>query len=321
MRYQEMKKLLVNLLSELCCNVKNHLIKSYNNIVFNLTTIIAYSAYLRLMRLDKPKAWLLIGLPTWWTILLSTNNYYEILKHFIIFALGALVMRSAGCIVNDIIDYKTDSKVERTKNRPIASGELSLIKAIILLAFLLSIALLLLFLLPIRVFNIGLFGLIGVILYPMTKYFTYFPQVILGFVFNLGVLIAWYSINNFTTFTPILLYLGAILWTIGYDTIYGHQDSADDLKVGVKSLSLKLGKDTPSVVWKLYKVACISIWLAGFNSHLNLLFSLIMAIATYMLYLQTETVDINNPQDCTKKFNSNTDFAWLIFFGILLGKL
>jgi len=156
------------------------------------------------------------------------------------------------------------------------------------------------------------------VLYPFMKYITYFAQVILGVVFNVGVLVVWYAIKPSLTITPILIYMSAVFWTIGYDTIYGHQDRDEDIKMGVKSLSIKLMDRTSTVVWNLYKMAAISLWLTGLGGNTSLLFTAIMGLVMYLLYQEIETLDINDPANCREKFRSNIEIGVLIFIGMLI---
>ena len=277
--------------------------------------------YSRLMRLDKPVGIYLTLLPSLWAIAFAAKSTLWMLWLFIVFTFGAIIVRGAGCILNDIADKDLDSKVERTKSRPLASGELTVKEAYKFLFMLLGAGFLLLLTLPLPAIVIGLFSIIPIAAYPFFKRFTYFPQVMLGFVFNLGVLMGWYSADSTVSYIPFVLYFGCVLWTIGYDTIYAHQDKIDDQKIGIKSMALVLGEDTSKIVWRLYIFAIVIIGIVSLNAHMNFIFYLFATMGAYHLYWQTETLDIHNPKDCNNKFKSNVQFAVIILIGILVGRL
>lgn len=276
--------------------------------------------YAKLMRLDKPVGYILLLLPCLWAIAFAAKTYQQMIFPAIIFSAGAIIMRSAGCIINDIIDRDLDAEVERTKTRPLANGTVSLKEALILVAILLALALALLYLLPQEARYIGVFSIIPITIYPLMKRFHYYPQVFLGFVFNLGVLMAWFSTSQIPSIVALLLYIAAVCWTIGYDTIYAFQDIEDDIKIGVKSLAIKYGENAPKMIWKLYQFVIIALMLVGLNMQLNFGFYLIALIGWYHLYWQVEYWDLKSPKDCALRFRSNTLFGIIMLLAILIGK-
>lgn len=277
--------------------------------------------YARLMRLDKPVGIYLTLLPALWAIAFAAHSILWGVWLFVVFAIGALLVRGAGCVINDIIDRDLDAKVERTANRPLASGELSVAEAYYLLGGLLLAAFLLLLTLPKIAIYIGIFAIIPIAIYPWMKRITFFPQIFLGFVFNLGVLIGWFSADPRLSIVAFVLYAGAILWTIGYDTIYAFQDIEDDRKAGVKSMALYLEEDAGPAIWKIYVVTLLCIVMTGLNMHMNILFYLFMCIAAYQLYWQIETLDTSNKKDCAAKFFSNVHFGLIVLAAIIIGRI
>ena len=202
--------------------------------------------FIEVTRLNKPIGFLLLFWPCAWGLTLgyyfekSDDNYFY---YLFLFFLGSVLMRSAGCIVNDIVDKKIDTKVLRTKNRPIASGSLNKNLAWIYILILCSLAFLILIQFNFLTIYLGIFSMIFAFTYPFMKRFTYWPQLFLGFTFNWGIVMAWTAVTNEITYLPILLYIGAIFWTLGYDTIYGLQDISDDEVIGVKSTAIKFKKN------------------------------------------------------------------------------
>lgn len=279
------------------------------------------SVYWRAMRMDKPAGIGLALLPSLWALAFAAEALWQILVYFPLFIIGAVVTRGAGCVINDLADRKFDIHVERTASRPIASGELSVRDALYFLAVLLTVALCILLLLPKTAILIGLFTMVPIVLYPYMKRFTYFPQIFLGLTFNLGVLIGWYTIKTTPSFTPIVLYISAVCWTIGYDTIYAHQDKTYDKEIGVKSMALKLEDKTPEALWTLYKLAGLFLALVGLLTHMNLLYYVGWGIAFYHLYWQTQTLKLDNPKNCAAKFESNVIFGLIILASALIGRL
>lgn len=276
--------------------------------------------YARLMRLDKPVGIYLPLLPALWAIGLGSTSWLQLIVFFILFSIGAVIMRGAGCVINDLIDKNIDALVKRTKLRPLASKEVSVKKALIFLAILLAISLAILVCLPKAAIILGIICVILSILYPFMKRITYYPQIFLGVVFNMGALIGWYSVQTGISYPPVIIYVACIFWTIGYDTIYAYQDRADDIKHGIKSLAVKLRENGPRVIWNLYLFMITMLGITGFLCYMNILYFLSLACALYILHWQTTSLDINDPKDCADKFQSNVKIGFIILAGILLGK-
>ncbi len=306
-----------NFLSNVLIKLKNLDFKY----IRTLQGFVKSNKYARLMRLDKPAGFLLLLLPCLWTIGFAASNLLQKTSLSLLFTLGAIVTRSAGCIINDMFDRNLDRQVERTKDRPLASGEVSMKEAYLLLGYLLTAAFLILLCLPKTAIYVGVISIIPIIIYPLLKRYTYYPQVFLGFVFNLGVIIAWVTISTKPSYNPILIYLAAVLWTIGYDTIYAIQDKEDDLKAGVKSLAIKLGDNSESIIWTMYRISVICLFIVGINTYMNWGFFILMSLAAYHLYWQVETLEVDNPQDAGRKFKSNVQYGLLVLAAIWIGKI
>jgi 4-hydroxybenzoate polyprenyltransferase len=291
--------------------------------------------YLELIRLHKPTGIFLLLWPCYCGIAIAAQSASDFI-YLIPFTIGAILMRSAGCVANDIIDHKFDSKVERTKNRPIASGELSVKQAIYLLVGLLLVSLVILLSLNQTTQLLGLASVIPVMIYPLMKRWTHWPQLALGIVFNWGVLMGSCAVLGYIPITAYLLYGGAIFWTIGYDTIYAMQDKEDDVKIGVKSTALLFGDEANKYVQQFYFIA-LALWgFASGVSGMNVLFYIGYIYLWYSLWykqVQTITPTIENGKDGTTKmvmpqnidygkiFNSNNLVGLILFVSIAAGKL
>lgn len=239
-----------------------------------------------------------------------------------IFAIGAIVMRSAGCVINDIIDRKIDAEVARTKGRPLASGALSLRNALWLLLMLLVAGAVILNSLNINAIAFSLMFFIPVFIYPFMKRIMAWPQIFLGITFNAGAIIGWVAVTGSISYPAIAIYVAGFFWTLGYDTIYAHQDKKDDSKIGVKSSALSMNEKTKMFVSLFYLAMVIFLMIAGrlvFNYH-NVLYYFSLLIALVHLIWQVKAVDLDNPDDCMRKFRSNAKFGWIVFIGILLEK-
>ena len=280
--------------------------------------------FIELTRLKKPIGFMLLFWPCAWGLTLAydfSQNLINYLFYLILFFLGAVLMRSAGCIVNDILDKEFDSKVFRTKDRPIASGKVS-----IKLAIFYSITLCLLALFVLLSFNsltiiMALGSMPLAFTYPLMKRFTYWPQLFLGITFNYGLILGWTSITGKIDLVPIIFYLGAIFWTLGYDTIYGYQDIKDDEIIGLKSTSIKF-KNKP----KYFLVTCYTSLLTLFaiggyymKFHYSYFVLLILPMLHLFLY-QIKTFNTDNPKSCLTVFKSNNMLGLIIFLNILLTK-
>jgi len=277
------------------------------------------SPYFRLMRLHQPTGIFLLLFPCLWGLGLGSSelSLEEFLQLFCVFTCGAVIMRSSGCIINDIIDRKIDAQVERTKTRPLASGELKLWQALILLVFLLAAGLALLLMLDFLAVLIGIFSLVLVITYPFMKRVTYWPQIFLGLTFNIGALMAWAAANDEITPPAILIYLAGIFWTLGYDTIYAHQDKRDDEAVGVKSTALRLKENTKFFVSLFYAAAILLLFIAGHFAGFRTAYNLGLVVALLQLLWQINNINLDDPADCAKRFRSNALFGLIVFLGII----
>lgn len=274
--------------------------------------------YFRLMRLHQPVGtWLLLW-PCWWALALNGTT---MLTPYILFALGAVAMRSSGCIINDMADREIDRQVERTRTRPLASGEVSMCGAFFLLFFLLVMALCVAGNLGKAVVLWGLIALIPVSLYPFMKRITWWPQLFLGATFNWGALMGFAAAGENLHPASIALYTGGIFWTLGYDTIYAHQDKVDDARIGVKSTALYLGDNTRNAVSVFYALAVgewlLAAYLAGQSLWVILLF---MPVAAHFI-MQARTVDLDDPESCRRVFKSNSWLGALVFGAYFIGAL
>ena len=267
---------------------------------------------------------MLLFWPCLWGLTLSnnfngTNHLY--FKHIVLFFFGSILMRSAGCIVNDILDRKYDILVERTKSRPIASGKVSVFSALFYSSILCLIAFLILVQFNFVTIILGFISMPFAFTYPLMKRFTYWPQLFLGFTFNYGLIMAWFSINNEFSYIPIIFYIGAIFWTLGYDTIYGYQDIKDDEIIGVKSTSIKFKKNPKIFITICYLIFIFMQVVTGIVMDFKLLYFIgLLFISFHLIYFQSISLDISLPKICLKKFRSNNFLGFLIFLNILVGK-
>ena len=281
--------------------------------------------FIDLIRLKKPIGFMLLFWPCAWGLTLAydfssnLNNYFF---YLILFFLGAVLMRSAGCIVNDILDKEFDKKVLRTKNRPIASDKISIKLAIFYVLILCFFALLVLLNFNTYTIILALGSMPLAFTYPLMKRFTYWPQLFLGITFNYGLILGWTAIQNEIDLLPVLFYLGAIFWTLGYDTIYGFQDIKDDEIIGLKSASIKFKDNAKSFIFLCYLILCISILVIGYLINSNLFFYIFMVLPISHLYFyQIKKFDPKNPIECLKIFKSNNLLGLLVFINMLLGKI
>ena len=281
--------------------------------------------FIELTRLKKPIGYMLLFWPCVWGLTLVYDFNSEINTYFnylIFFLLGSILMRSAGCIVNDIIDKKFDQKVERTKNRPIASEKISIKLALLYALVLCFCAFLILINFNLFTIVLALASMPFAFSYPLMKRFTYWPQLFLGITFNYGLVLAWISINNSISLTPILFYIGAIFWTLGYDTIYGYQDIKDDEIIGIKSTSIKFKNNPKTFLTLCYSFLLISLILIGVLMNFNNIFYLFLIIPfCHLFFYQINFLNINKPEDCLKIFKSNNVLGLIVCMNILVGKL
>ncbi|MBZ0215894.1 MAG: 4-hydroxybenzoate octaprenyltransferase [Fimbriimonadaceae bacterium] len=276
--------------------------------------------YLRLMRADRPiGTWLLLW-PGLWSVALASDYagyLYPSPWYLALFCIGAFVMRGAGCTFNDIVDRDFDNKVARTRSRPIPSGQVTVGQAIVFM-----IALCLIGALVLLAFNwfavaVGVASLITVAVYPFMKRVTYWPQLFLGFAFNWGALLGWAAVLQTIAWPAIILYIAGICWTIGYDTIYAHQDKEDDILIGIKSTAIRFGAATKSWLSGFYGAAIFLMTLSGWLAGCGFMFYLAIAGGAAHMIWQITTLDSDDPDQCLLLFRSNRGFGWIIFAGIL----
>jgi 4-hydroxybenzoate polyprenyltransferase len=280
--------------------------------------------YARLARLDRPIGTWLLLLPCWWGLALAAPA--QLGPHWpdpwlvLVFAVGAITMRGAGCTLNDIADRDYDAQVERTRTRPLPSGAVSLSQAVVFLALQLAIGFAVLLTLNWASLALGAASLLLVAIYPFMKRVTYWPQFFLGLAFNWGALMGWTAVTGTLDWPAAILYLGGIFWTLGYDTIYAHQDKADDVKIGVKSLALKFGAQTRPWLGLFYAAATACIALAGAMTGIAWPFYLALGLGALQLAWQVARVDLDSPDDCLAKFKSNRLYGLILFAGIAAGR-
>lgn len=289
--------------------------------------------YLRLMRADRPiGVWLLLW-PCWWSILMAapqganamaagnTCQLLFILHLMLLFAVGSVVMRGAGCAYNDIVDRDIDAKVARTTGRPLPSGQISVHEAVVFLVVLLLAGLAVL--LSLNSFSVwlGAASLVPVAIYPFMKRITDWPQAFLGFTFNWGALLGWSAVTGGLGFAPLLLFAGSLFWTLGYDTIYAHQDKDDDALIGVRSTARLFGEMTRRWVAGFYTLAFLLLTAAGLVAGLGFLFFVGMIAVGAHLAWQVWRLDINNADGCLAIFRSNREAGLLMFVSVAAGSL
>lgn len=296
----------------------------------------ALHPYVKLARLDRPIGTWLLLLPCWWSIVLASGGFTRMTMRewqlMALFALGAVLMRGAGCVVNDLWDRDIDAKVERTRTRPLPAGEVSPKQALAFLALLLSASLAILLSLNTLCIKLGIASLLLVATYPLMKRITWWPQLFLGFTFNWGALMGWAAVNgNFNPsdwtgvtgpaqwffIAPFWLYVGGILWTLAYDTVYAHQDKEDDATVGIRSTALLFGKNSRQFVGTCFLLALTCLGTAKFfGAPSPLMPLLVVPVVAHGLW-QLNTWRMDDAQSCLKTFRANRDFGLLAL--IMLG--
>jgi len=281
--------------------------------------------FIELTRIKKPIGYMLLFWPCLWglTIAYNYNNDIKIyLKYLLLFFLGAVLMRSAGCIINDIVDRDFDAKVERTKNRPIASGVINVKTALFFSSILCALAFIVLIQFNTFTILVALASMPLAFLYPYMKRFTYWPQLFLGITFNYGLILGWTSINIDIEPIIIIFYIGAIFWTLGYDTIYGYQDIKDDEIIGVKSTSIKFKNNPKLFIFVCYLVFTLVLIYLGIHFVFNKIYygGIILIIMHLFLY-QTNSLKIDDQSNCLKIFKSNNFLGFVIFLNLLIGKI
>ena len=281
--------------------------------------------FIDLTRLKKPIGFMLLFWPCAWGLTLAYDFSSNLNKYFFyltLFFLGSVLMRSAGCIVNDILDREFDAKVNRTKSRPIAAGRVS-----VKLAVFYAITLCLLALFVLLNFNpftiiLALCSMPLAFSYPLMKRFTYWPQLFLGITFNYGLILGWSAIKGNVDLVPILFYLGAIFWTLGYDTIYGYQDIKDDEIIGLKSTSIKFKGKARQFLFICYLFLSFFLIIGGYYMKFSSIYFLLLSLPfLHLFFYQMKIFDLNNPSSCLKAFKSNNLFGLIVFLQILIIKI
>ena len=281
--------------------------------------------FIDLIRLKKPIGFMLLFWPCLWGLTIAYNFNAELFTYFqyiFFFLAGSILMRSAGCIVNDIYDKNFDKKVERTKNRPIASGKISIKLGLIYVIILCLCAFLILINFNKLTIILALCSIPFALVYPLMKRITYWPQLFLGITFNYGLILGWVSIHDELSIIPLIMYFGAIFWTLGYDTIYGFQDIKDDEIIGVKSTSIKF-KNIPFVFLIIcYLIFFLTIVITGIYLKFDYIFFMSLALLFYHLFFrQISKLNIKIKKNCLKIFKSNNEIGLLIFISIIIGKI
>ncbi len=285
--------------------------------------------YVQLARWDRPIGWMLLLWPCWWSAAMAASAYarpedslMSLLPspwYLSLFLIGAVAMRGAGCTYNDIVDEKRDAQIERTRSRPLPSGQVSRRQAWIFLVLQVPIGLVVLLQFNSFAILLGISSLIIIAIYPFMKRFSNWPQLVLGLAFSWGALMGWAA--EFGNIDPpaVLLYFGSILWVIGYDTIYAHQDKGDDALVGVKSTARYFGDHTKSWLVGLYSGALMLFTTAFVTAHVPMpALASLVAVGAHMTR-QIVVLDIDNPDQCLKLFRSNDQIGWIIFIGLICG--
>jgi 4-hydroxybenzoate polyprenyltransferase len=281
--------------------------------------------FIELTRLKKPIGYMLLFWPCAWGLTLAydfENNHNLYFFYLFLFFLGSVLMRSAGCIINDISDKEFDKKVSRTKNRPIASGKISIILGLLYAAILCLSALIVLINFNKLTIILAFCSMPLAFTYPLMKRFTYWPQLFLGITFNYGLILGWTSIENEITLIPIILYFGAIFWTLGYDTVYGYQDITDDEIIGVKSTSIKFKNNPKKFLFICYSLTILSYLLLGQFMDFNFLFYVgAIFMIMHLFFYQLKKFNSKNINVCLSIFKSNNLFGFIVLIFIILGKL
>jgi len=279
--------------------------------------------YAKLMRLNKPFGITLLFLPCLFGVVLTIKqleeiNYFLIQNYIALFFVGSGLMRSAGCVINDLFDEKFDQKVARTKARKIASKEVSKVEALMIIFILLSFSLAILLQFNYNTILCGVFSLLLVVLYPLMKRITYYPQLFLGLTFNIGIIIASLAIVNKITFEALILYLAAIIWTLIYDTIYGFQDIEDDMKIGVKSTSIKFRDNPKRILLSLNFIMFVVFIFLGYIGEFKPGYFIVILLLDLYLNCQIKKIDFKNPKSCLKAFKKNFWAGLLILLALIL---
>ena len=268
------------------------------------------------MRLHQPTGIWLLFAPCAWSLTLAGDGWPSVYL-MLLFAIGAITMRGAGCIINDIADREFDKQVERTKNRPLASGELSVGQALALLILLLAISAYIAWSLGVGFMLYAALALIPVGIYPLMKRITWWPQAFLGITFNLGAILGWIAAKESIGLPALLLYAAGICWTLGYDTIYGHQDKQDDMRIGVKSTAQLFGDKNTWMLWVFYDLFLLFLVLTGVSVSASISYYLALLPVVAHCKWQLLTLDTNSPENCNSRFRSNRWLGFLVFTAMM----
>ena len=281
--------------------------------------------FIELTRLKKPIGYMLLFWPCIWGLVIGYDfekDLNDFLKFALLFLMGAILMRSAGCIVNDIVDKDFDKVVQRTKKRPIAAGNVSVKLAILYAIILCSLAFLVLIQFNFFTIILALLSMPLAFTYPLMKRFTYWPQLFLGITFNYGLLLGWSSTNTEISIIPLFFYIGAIFWTLGYDTIYGFQDIKDDEIIGVKSTSIKFKNNPKFFISFCYLIFSLCLIVTGYMMNFNSIFYIFLTFTLLHLFIfQIKRLDINSAAKCLSIFKSNNFIGMLVFVSLIFGKI
>ncbi len=284
----------------------------------------AVRPYFKLARIDRPIGTWLLLLPAWWSVILASpglRDLYGTLTFLVLFGVGAVIMRGAGCTFNDIVDRDFDAQVARTSTRPVASGAIPVPRAIIFLILQLLAALGILLSFNRFTIALGAASLVLIFTYPFMKRITYWPQAFLGITFNWGALLGFSAVTGALGAEALALYAGGFFWTLGYDTIYAHQDKEDDVRLGVKSSALRLGEKTRPYLFAFYGLAIAGLTLAGHLAALAWPYFAGLALGLAQLLWQAGKVDLDSSGDCLVKFRSNRNFGWIVLAGLIAAQL
>jgi 4-hydroxybenzoate polyprenyltransferase len=274
-------------------------------------------AYANLMRLHRPIGIFLLLWPTLWALLIVEKGYIS-WQLSVIFILGVILMRSAGCVINDLVDRRFDGFVQRTRSRPLVTGDVSIKAAGFLFAILVLLAASLLLFLNHLTFYLALIAIVLAIIYPFSKRYTHLPQLVLGATFNWGVLMAFTAVNNTLSLLAVLVFFIAYLWTVAYDTLYAMVDREDDLIIGIKSTAILFGNADRLIIFLLQCLILILLILLGISLSLSAIFYVSVLIAGSLFIYQQYLIKDRDPQKCFKAFQNNNYFGLIIFLGIFL---
>ncbi|OII76576.1 4-hydroxybenzoate octaprenyltransferase [Cryptosporidium andersoni] len=307
-------------------NVNTPILTQLNTKVLGINVTQKMQPYIKLFRLQQRTGYWLLYIPTTWSIAMASSTWIPNLKLLGLFSIGSFAMRSSGCIINDIIDRNIDSKVERTKTRPLACKELSLLKASIFLSGSIALSYKILTQLNTYTIYLALPSVVMVPLYPLMKRITHYPQLFLGLTFNWGVLLGWTSVYGclnpfpYSFISPIALYLAAACWSVHYDTIYAHQDKLYDKQVGVYSTALHWGDNTRDILNKNSLLLGLLLLTAGIANNMQITYYCSVLMFVKSLLYQSKQVNFNSPEQCQNAFSQNKYLSTILLFGILTSK-